>query len=121
MGRNQGLLRGQEYSQRLDDGVYRLTETKTPAGYNIIEPIEFTITADHTNGSLTSLSGNTTELTFTSAAAKDSLSADVINQSGATLPSTGGMGTTIFYVLGGILAVTAIVLLVTKKRMNSAE
>lgn len=105
----------------LDDGVYRLTETKTPAGYNTIEPIEFTITADHTNGSLTSLSGTTTELTFTSSAAKDSLSADVINQSGSTLPSTGGMGTTIFYVLGGILAVTAIVLLVTKKRMNSAE
>ena len=105
----------------LDDGVYRLTETKTPTGYNTIEPIEFTITADHTNGSLTSLSGTTTELTFTSSAAKDSLSADVINQSGSTLPSTGGMGTTIFYVLGGILAVTAIVLLVTKKRMNSAE
>ena len=46
---------------------------------------------------------------------------EVNNNAGTLLPSTGGMGTTIFYVLGGILAVTAIVLLVTKKRMNSAE
>ena len=111
----------------LDDGKYRLTETTTPAGYNTVDPIEFTVTAEHDvlsdHPALTSLSGNATngELTFTSNTTEGSLSADVINQSGSTLPSTGGMGTTIFYVLGGILAVTAIVLLVTKKRMNSAE
>lgn len=111
----------------LDDGKYRLTETTTPAGYNTVDPIEFTVTAEHDvlsdHPALTSLSGNAAngELTFTSNTTEGSLSADVINQSGSTLPSTGGMGTTIFYVLGGILAVTAIVLLVTKKRMNSAE
>ena len=44
-----------------------------------------------------------------------------MNKTGTELPETGGMGTTLFYVLGGILAVGAIVLLVTKKRMNSAE
>ena len=49
------------------------------------------------------------------------VSATVENNAGTQLPSTGGMGTTLFYVLGGILAVGAIVLLVTKKRMNSAE
>ena len=108
----------------LDDGKYRLTETTTPAGYNTVDPIEFTVTAEHdVLSDNPSLSGNATNgaLTFTSNTTEGSLTADVVNNSGSTLPETGGMGTTIFYVLGGILAVTAIVLLVTKKRMNSAE
>lgn len=48
-----------------------------------------------------------------------SLTTDVVNQSGATLPGTGGIGTTIFYVIGGLLMAAAAVLLITKKRMNS--
>lgn len=109
----------------LDDGNYRLTETTTPAGYNTIAPIEFTITAEHEiesdNPALTSLSGNATtgEITFTSNTTDGSLSADVVNNAGATLPETGGIGTTIFYVLGTILVLGAGVLLVTKKRMNA--
>lgn len=109
----------------LDDGNYRLTETKTPAGYNSIDPIEFTVTAEHEvlsdNPALTSLSGNATtgELTFTSNIEKGSLSADVVNMSGSTLPSTGGMGTTIFYVVGSILVLGAAILLITKKRMSA--
>ena len=108
----------------LDDGNYRLTETKTPAGYNSIDPIEFTVTAEHDvlsdNPALTSLSGNATtgELTFTPNTTEGSLSADVVNKSGSTLPETGGMGTTLFYVLGGGLVLVAVVLLVTKKRMK---
>ena len=43
----------------------------------------------------------------------------VLNQSGAELPSTGGIGTTIFYILGGLLVAGAVVLLVTKRRMNA--
>lgn len=111
----------------LDDGRYKLTETKTPVGYNTIDPIEFTVTAEHDvlsdNPALTSLSGNATngELTFTSNTTEGSLSADVVNQSGSELPSTGGIGTTIFYVLGGVLVLAAVVLLVTKKRMSVAE
>lgn len=111
----------------LDDGKYHLTETKTPAGYNSIDPIEFTITAEHNvssdNPALTSLSGNVTtgEITFTSNRTEGSLSTDIVNKSGSTLPETGGVGTTLFYVLGGILVAGAVVLLVTKKRMNSAE
>ena len=111
----------------LDDGNYRLTETKTPAGYNTIDPIEFTVTAEHDvqsdNPALTSLSGNATtgELTFTSNTTEGSLSADVVNKAGATLPETGGIGTTIFYVVGGILVVGAVVLLVARKRVNSEE
>lgn len=109
----------------LDDGKYRLTETTTPAGYNSIDPIEFTVTAEHDvlsdNPALTSLSGNATtgELTFTSDTTEGSLSADVENRSGSTLPETGGIGTTIFYVIGSILVLGAAVLLITKKRMNA--
>lgn len=46
---------------------------------------------------------------------------EIENKSGATLPETGGIGTTLFYVIGGLLVVGAGVLLVTKKRMGKAE
>jgi LPXTG-motif cell wall-anchored protein len=46
---------------------------------------------------------------------------DVINNAGTLLPSTGGMGTTLFYVIGGLLVVAAAVLLITKKRMSQVE
>lgn len=111
----------------LDDGDYRLTETKTPAGYNTIDPIEFTITAEHDvlsdNPALTSLSGDATtgEITFTPDTTEGALSADVVNKAGSTLPETGGMGTTIFYILGGLLVLFAVVLLVSKKRMSSEK
>lgn len=114
----------------LDDGKYRLTETVTPSGFNTIDPIVFTVTADHKvawNGEtrttiLTSLNGEPTEaglITFTPSVDTGTLSTDVINKSGSTLPETGGMGTTLFYVLGGVLVLAAVVLLVTKKRMRS--
>lgn len=113
----------------LDDGDYILTETKTPEGYNTIAPITFTVTAAHTlewttqqrNAILTSLSGNVAsgEITFAADDDKAALTTDVVNKAGATLPSTGGMGTTLFYVVGGGLMVAAIVLLVTKKRMEN--
>ena len=113
----------------LDDGDYILTETVTPATYNTIEPIRFTVAADHEivwdgearDAILTSLTGNVTSgtATFTADLDKGSLTTDVVNQSGATLPGTGGIGTTIFYVIGGLLMAAAAVLLITKKRMNS--
>ena len=112
----------------LDDGKYTLTETKTPDGYNTISPITFTVNADHNiswdgtnrNAVLTNLTGNkvTGEITFTPDKANGSLTADVVNNAGSTLPSTGGIGTTIFYVVGSILVLAAVVLLITKKRMS---
>ena len=109
----------------LDDGTYRLTETKTPDGYNTIEPIIFTVTAEHEvesdNPALTSLNGNKVsgEITFTANEGEGSLTATVVNQTGLELPETGGMGTTIFYIIGGVLVVGAGVLLITKKRMSA--
>ena len=108
----------------LDDGDYKLVETTTPAGYNTIADIEFTITAGHVDGDspyLNTLSGNVTSgtATFTAVVNDGSLSTDVVNNAGTVLPETGGIGTTIFYVLGGLLVLTAVVLLVTKKRMSA--
>ena len=110
----------------LDDGEYKLVETTTPSGYNDIDDIEFEIIATHTNGDtpvLENLNGNkiSGEITFASNTTDGSLSANVINNKGAELPSTGGMGTTIFYVVGSILVLAAVVLLVTKKRMSGEK
>ena len=92
----------------LDADTYYLREVQAPAGYNkIVEDVEVVIT-----GSTTGENGN---LTYTTVLAK------VNNQSGTELPSTGGMGTTIFYVLGGVLVVGAVVLLITKKRMGAEQ
>lgn len=104
----------------LDDGDYKLVETTTPSGYNTIPDIEFTITATHDvtsdNPTLISLSGGDK---LTGVISTGVVSANIENQSGAQLPSTGGIGTTIFYVLGSVLVIGAAVLLVTKKRMST--
>lgn len=98
---------GQFNVKGLDAGTYYLKETTPPEGFtscSVIPPV--TITANHTKDHV-DLSGN--------------LSTTIINKKagGITLPSTGGIGTTIFYVVGGGLMVAAIVLLVTKKRMEN--
>ena len=113
----------------LDDGKYILTETQTPNEYNSIDPIEFTVNADHTitwdgtnrTGVLTSLTGNQADGKITFAPKEDNseLVTNVVNKKGSTLPSTGGIGTTIFYVVGAILMVGAAVLLITKRRAEN--
>ena len=87
----------------LDQGSYVLKETTTPAGYNTVGDITVTIGAD---GTLTVNQTTVTEV-------------KVLNQSGTLLPETGGIGTTIFYVLGGVMMAGAVVLMVTKRRMNA--
>ena len=83
---------------------YYLWETKAPGGYNKLTSA-ITITVDQ-DGNITSNDLDGTVLT-------------VINETGTVLPSTGGMGTTLFYVLGSLMAVTALVVLVTNKRMRT--
>lgn len=104
----------------LDDGTYKLTETVTPTGYNTIVPIEFEIIAEHSVThddpilvSLTAPSG------FEANLDNGSLTTNVENKAGTQLPTTGGIGTTLFYVIGSVLVLAAVVLLVTKKRMNA--
>lgn len=87
----------------LNDGKYTLIETKAPDGYNTAENKPITIE----NGKYDESNLNQ--------------SVNVENFQGAQLPSTGGMGTTIFYVVGGIMVLGAAVLMVTKRRVNSAK
>lgn len=88
----------------LKDGTYYLLETAAPAGYNLLkDPVKVTI-AD----------ANAVEAALTH-------KVEVANNTGAELPSTGGPGTTLFYILGGVLAVSAAVLLITKRRMRGEE
>lgn len=109
----------------LDDGDYKLIESTTPAGYNTIDPIEFTISAEHEAASdepkLISLSGKATsgEATFTPDKAAGSLTTDIENKKGSILPSTGGRGTTMIYIIGAALVITAGVVLVMRKKMSS--
>ena len=117
----------------LDAGSYYLRETKAPAGYNLLKnDISVTITATldkaEDNPALTELKLSVKD-DKTGAEATESdgvldtgvVSTDIVNNSGAQLPETGGMGTTLFYVLGGILVLVAIILLVTRKRMSHTE
>ena len=109
----------------LDDGDYKLTETTTPAGYNTITPVEFTISATHDKTAddpkLLTLSGDVTSGTaeFTANTNAGTLTTDIVNKKGATLPSTGGVGTHMFYVFGGCLVAAAVVLLALKKRKDA--
>ena len=103
----------------IDDGDYKLVEVVTPAGYNTMAELLFTVTATHSETAdapvLITLSGDT----FSGDVNTGVLTSQIINNRGTTLPGTGGIGTTIFYVVGGGLMVAAIVLLVTKKRMEN--
>ena len=96
-------------------GTYTITETKTPAGYNTIAPVTFTLTFDA--GTKTFASDNED----VDVGADNKLDTTIVNKAGATLPETGGIGTTIFYVLGSVLLVGAAVLLITKKRMSAQK
>lgn len=101
----------------LDDATeYYLYETKAPAGYNrLTDAVKFKITATYSDAG-----DNCTSVTATvNNDVQSSVSVNVRNNKGSTLPSTGGIGTTLFYVIGGGLMAVAAVLLVTKKRMNS--
>lgn len=103
----------------LNVGTYYLEETEAPAGYNkLTEPIEVEITATTsvTSGSETVQYKNSSETSYTPAT---DATVKVLNSAGTQLPSTGGIGTTLFYVIGGGLMAVAAVLLVTKKRMNN--
>ena len=131
----------------LDDGDYVLVETKVPANFNAIDPIEFTVTGTHTKTAdaldktshkdgeayvLTGLTVSNKVLTASVAGSeidkKDStkhiavsgeIYGEIINESGAQLPSTGGMGTTLFYVLGAVLVLGAGVVLISRRRMEA--
>ncbi|MGN0757647.1 MAG: SpaH/EbpB family LPXTG-anchored major pilin [Candidatus Ventricola sp.] len=91
----------------LDADTYYLTETAAPAGYNKLA------------GPVTIVIGENGVVNGTTEAPQGVNEVKVLNQSGTELPSTGGIGTTIFYVLGGVLAVGAVALLIAKRRTRA--
>jgi LPXTG-motif cell wall-anchored protein len=113
----------------LDDGDYRLEEVDAPSGYKSIDPIEFTVSADHDvlddNPKLTALTakicneeGATDENFGTVDVMEGSIETEIENTKGSKLPETGGIGTKLFYAVGGGLAGLAGIALITKKRMS---
>lgn len=109
----------------LDDGEYKLEETKTPENYNTMDPIEFKIKATHDelkdDPKLNTLTGNklSGEVLFTTNPAEGTLETDVINYKGSELPETGGMGTTVLYAAGTLMILAAAAFLVMKKKAES--
>lgn len=93
----------------LDADTYYLTETKAPAGYNKLA------------GSVTIVIGENGVVNGTTEAPQGVDEVKVLNQTGTELPSTGGMGTTIFYVIGSVLVLAAAVLLITRRRMSMKD
>lgn len=111
----------------LDDGTYYLKEVQELSGYNKINDVEVVISANTNNGD--SGNGAVTELgsldvTANGTAGKTNVSdgtaeITIANNKGSQLPETGGIGTTIFYVVGVVLMLGAGVLLITKRRMSA--
>ena len=94
----------------LDAGTYTLKETTTPDGYNKCEDIAITIAATHKENA----NATSADLTLTETNGNN----DIVNKSGSELPSTGGIGTTLFYLGGGCMVAVAGIFLITKKRMS---
>ena len=91
----------------LDADTYYLTETAAPAGYNKLA------------GPVTVVIGENGVVNATTEASQGVDEVKVLNQTGTELPSTGGIGTTIFYVVGGVLVVGAVALLIVRRRRNA--
>jgi LPXTG-motif cell wall-anchored protein len=115
----------------LGPGTYTLTESKAPTGYSTMAAKTFTISYDQNGYEVTDTLGNVSKVPFKITVSGDSTATvkyektdgmfhwTIVDTAASTLPSTGGIGTTIFYVVGSALVLGAIVLLITKKRMNN--
>lgn len=113
---------GKATFEGLKEGTYYLEEIKAPSGYNTLkDPVPVTIKATYnTDGTLNTTAADC-KLTHEAEGKHYYQVESIANKAGAVLPSTGGIGTTIFYVLGSILALGAAVLLIAKKRMNGQD
>ena len=100
-------------------GTYRLTETATPDGYNTIDPVTIVVTGTVDNTGFTALSA--TGLSFTADLTNGTLTADIQNIPGSVLPFTGGMGATIFTILGIAFIAGGVVIAVRKTSKKESK
>ena len=107
----------------VDAGTYVLRETTVPAGYNAIDDITIVVTAtyDESTDPATIKTLTCTPDSFTATIANGTIEGKILNESGSTLPSTGGMGTTILYVAGAIMVLLAGVYLISKRRASRED
>lgn len=105
----------------VDAGTYILSETTVPAGYNKVADITIVVTAeyDKTTKPATLTSLTCTPSDFVATAETGTIEGKILNEKGSELPTTGGIGTTIFYIVGAILVVGGGILLVSRRRMSS--
>ena len=104
----------------INAGDYKLVESTTPAGYNTMKDIEFTITSTiDSTGALTDMTSTSATATFETDVNRGYINLKVVNKQGALLPNTGGIGTTILYLVGTSLVLGAGVLFVVKKRVST--
>lgn len=111
---------GYLYLQGLDEGIYYLKETTTPAGFNKLDTvIEVKVTSEVADATVSPIKLRAVVQTKNTAGEYVSTNpVSVLNQTGPKLPETGGIGTTIFYIAGGIMVVGAVIFLVAKRRMR---
>lgn len=106
----------------LNAGEYTLTELVAPAGYNkLLDGITFTINGAYDNDTKAFVWSTTTGSKATYDSTNNVFEVTVVNKAGTTLPSTGGMGTKLFYILGSLMVIGSVIMLVTKKRVATAE
>ena len=103
----------------LAEGTYTLTETKAPDGYNLLEsPVNVTISATYSEGSATIADADTDNHTLIKDAESDAtlgILTEISNSTGNELPSTGGIGTKLIYIAGGLLIAVAVVSVSVRK------
>lgn len=113
----------------LAEGTYEIEEIIAPTGYNLLKD-KITVVITCTEPTEVDAKDNTATwaYTITGAVTQDETTSEdgrvhitVENKAGATLPETGGTGTTMFYIIGGVLVLAAVVLLVTKRRMGTEK
>lgn len=113
----------------LDRGTYYLLETKAPTGFNALkDPVEIIISVSEADNKVTytatyggeaaAMTNGTVDLATAQASAQPVATGTISNEHGVELPSTGGIGTTLFYIVGAVLVIGAGVLLVTRRRMD---
>ena len=105
-----------------DTKTYTLVETNAPADYNEANPVDLTLSNSYEKDTPSNpLGSEVTEITYKVDGTASPTGATIINRKGTSLPGTGGIGTTVFYLGGGAMVAVAGIYLISKKRMKNTQ